>query len=150
MKEANPAKYHLARYFFLGLALIQFTVCIAFALRFGTDGKNIGIIVLFLLLGMLCLFTFFLVLNKVKRVAIGKNKIVIIRGRAHQRLSWADVRTLRLIPFFNVYKLEVKGSPDAVYFFPSKNIDPAFGLLAKDTTKMGEIVEQRKKEYHIR
>lgn len=150
MKEANPAKYHLARFFFLGLSFIQFAVCVAFAIRFGTDGKNIGIIVLFLLLGMLCLFTFFLVVNKVKRVAVGKNKIVIIRGKAHQRYNWNEVRTLCLIPFFNVYKLEIKGRAGAIYFFPSKNIDPAFGLLAKDTTKMGEIVEQRKKEYHIR
>jgi hypothetical protein len=49
-----------------------------------------------------------------------------------------------------LYKLKVKGKKGSIYFFPSQNIDPAFGLLSKDTSKMGEIVEKRKKEFGIK
>jgi hypothetical protein len=88
--------------------------------------------------------------SKVKRVAVGKNKIVIMDGDRNIRFDWPEVKSLRLIPFFNLYKLKVKGKRNPIYFFPSKNVDPAFGLLAKDTSRMGEIVEKRKKDFNIK
>jgi hypothetical protein len=60
------------------------------------------------------------------------------------------VKSLRLIPIFHLYKLRVKGKRNPIYFFPSRNVDTAFGLLAKDTSRMGEIVEKRKKEFGIK
>jgi hypothetical protein len=46
--------------------------------------------------------------------------------------------------------LKIRGKRGSIYFFPSHNIDPAFGLLLKDTSKMGEVVAKRKKEFGIK
>jgi hypothetical protein len=88
--------------------------------------------------------------EKIKRVAVGKNKIVIIDGDKNSRFSWPEVKSLKIIPFFNLYKLRLRGKKNPVYFFPAKNIDPAFGLMAKDTSKMGSIVEKKKKELGLK
>jgi hypothetical protein len=149
MKEANPVKFYIAKYFFLSFALIQILASITILLRYGLNGKIFFAAMAFLVLGLIFLMIFFFMNDKVKRVAVGKNKIVIIEGDRNIRLSWPEVKSLQIIPFFNVYKLQIKGKRNAIYFFPSRNIDPAFGLLARDTSKMGEIVERRKREFGI-
>jgi hypothetical protein len=65
------------------------------------------------------------------------------------RFDWPEVKSLKLT-YFNLYKLKIKGKRNTIYFFPSKNIDPAFGLLAKDTSRMGNIVEKKKKDFGIK
>lgn len=150
MIEANPIKFYFARFFFLVFAIIQWIVCTALLLRFNFSAKNFFTATIFFALGLIS-FTIFLILNdKIKRVAIGKNKIVVIDGETNMRFDWPEVKSLKLIPFFNLYKLKIKGKRDPIYFFPSKNVDPAFGLLAKDTSRMGEIVEKRKKDFGIK
>jgi hypothetical protein len=81
-----------------------------------------------------------------RRVAVGKNKIVVIEGDRNVRFGWPQVKSLKIVPIFNLYKLKLKGKKGFIYFFPSENIDPAFGLLSKDTSKMGDIVQKRKKQ----
>ena len=150
MVEANPIKFYTAKFFFLGVAVIQWIVASVILLRFEFTNKNFFVALVFLTLGAI-FFTIFLILNdKIKRVAVGKNKIVVIEGEKNTRFDWPEVKSLRLIPFFNVYKLKVKGKRNPIYFFPSKNVDPAFGLLSKDTSRMGEIVEKKKKDYKIK
>lgn len=150
MIEANPVKFYLAKYFFLGFAVIQFVVCIILLMRFGFTPKIFFVAMLFFTTGMILILLFFIIHDKFKRVAIGKNKIIVIDGARNLRFAWPEVKSLTIIPFFNVYKLKLKGKRDFIYFFPSDNIDPAFGLLAKDTSKMGNIVEKRKKEFRIK
>ena len=58
--------------------------------------------------------------------------------------------SIKIIPLVHLYKLRLKGKKDSIYFFPSENIDPAFGILAKDVSKMGDIVEKRKKDHGIK
>lgn len=150
MVEANPAKYYLAKFFFLGVALIQWLVASVILFRFEFSSKNVFVSLLFITLGF-TFFILFLVVNaKVKRVAVGKNKIVIIEGDRNMRFDWPEVKSLKLIPFFNLYKLKLKGKRKPIYFFPSRNVDPAFGLLAKDTSRMGDIVEKQKEKLRIR
>jgi hypothetical protein len=100
-------------------------------------------------LGLIFLFLFLIVTDKIRRVAVGKNKIVVVEGDRNIRFAWPEVKTLKIIPFFNLYKLKIKGKRNPIYFFPSRNIDPAFGLLSRDTSKMGAIVEKRKREFGI-
>ena len=150
MIEANPVKFYVAKFFFLVFALIQWLAAATLLIRFGFNNKNFFISLVFITLGLIFFFLFVLVSDKIKRVAIGKNKIVIIEGDKNSRFSWPEVKSLKIIPFFNLYKLRLRGKKNPVYFFPAKNIDPAFGLMAKDTSKMGSIVEKKKKEFGIK
>lgn len=150
MIEASPVKVYLARFFFLVFAFIQWLVAAILLIQFSFSNKNFFISLVFITLGLVFFYIFLIVNDKVKRVAIGKNKIVIIEGDRNLRFSWPDVKSLKIIPFFNLYKLKLRGKKKSIYFFPAKNIDPAFGLMARDTSKMGNIVEKKKKELGIR
>jgi hypothetical protein len=150
MIEASPVKFYLAKFFFLGFACIQWLVAGILLIQFSFSNKNFFISLIFITLGLIFFYLFLLVNDKVKRVAIGKNKIVIIDGDKNSRFSWPEVKSLKIIPFFNLYKLKLRGKKNCIYFFPARNIDPAFGLLAKDTSRMGEIVSKKKKEFGIK
>jgi hypothetical protein len=101
-------------------------------------------------LGLISFTAYLLINDKVRRVAIGKNKIIVTEGDRNIRFEWPEVKSLKIIPYLNLYKLKLKGKRGYIYFFPAQNIDPAFGLLSKDTSKMGDIVQKRKKEYGIK
>ena len=150
MIEASPVKFYLAKFFFLVFACIQWLVAAVLLIQFRFTNKNFFISLFFITLGLIFFYIFLIVNDKVKRVAIGKNKIVIIEGDKNSRFSWPEVRSLKIIPFFNLYKLKLRGKKNPIYFFPAKNIDPAFGLMAKDTSKMGSIVAKKKKEFGIK
>jgi hypothetical protein len=146
MIEASPVKFYLARFFFLVFALIQWLVAAILMVHFEFTNKNFFIGLIFVTLGLIFFYIFLIVNDKVKRVAIGKNKIVIIEGDKNSRFSWPEIKSLKIIPFFNLYKLKLKGKKKSIYFFPAKNIDPAFGLTGMDTSRMGDIVSKKKKE----
>jgi hypothetical protein len=150
MVEASPVKFYLAKFFFLAFSLIQWLVAATILLRFGFGSRNFFIALIFIVIGFIFFFIFLLISDKIKRVAVGKNKIVIIEGDKNMRFDWPEVKSLKLIPIFNLYKLKIKGKRNPIYFFPSKNVDPAFGLIAKDTSRMGEIVEKKKKNFGIK
>lgn len=149
MIEANPVKFYFAKYFFLVFALIQVLVGVALMIRFDFTSKIFFGALVFLTMAMLFFFLFMVFNEKVRRVAIGKNKIVVIEGDRNLRFEWPEVKSLKIIPYLNLYKLKLRGKKKSIYFFPSKNIDPAFGLLAKDTSKMGSIVSKKKKRLDI-
>lgn len=150
MIEASPVKFYFAKFFFLVFACIQWLVAAILLLQFSFSSKNFFISLVFITLGLIFFYIFLIVNDKVKRVAIGKNKIVIIEGDKNSRFSWPEVKSLKIIPFFNLYKLRLRGKKNPIYFFPAKNIDPAFGLMATDTSKMGSIVDKKKKEFGIK
>ncbi len=150
MIEASPVKFYVAKFFFLAFSAIQWLVAAVLLLQFEFSSKNFFISLFFITLGLIFFYLFLIVNDKVKRVAIGKNKIVIIEGDRNSRFSWPEVKSLQIIPFFNLYKLKLRGKKNPIYFFPAKNIDPAFGLLAKDTSKMGSIVKKKKKKFRIK
>ncbi|HYG17327.1 MAG TPA: hypothetical protein VD816_00295 [Ohtaekwangia sp.] len=150
MIEASPVKFYFAKYFFLAFAFIQWTAggVLLFGQPFGP--KNFFAALIFFTLGLIFLFIFSIISDKIRRVAVGKNKIVVFEGQRNIRFNWPEVKSLQIVPFLNLYKLRIKGKKGSIYFFPSRNIDPAFGLLSKDTSKMGEIVAKRKKELGIK
>lgn len=150
MVEASPVKFYFAKYFFLGFALLQWMVGLMIYFSFNGNDKRLFAASIFFILGLMLFIIFQVINEKVKRVAIGKNKIIIMEGRRNRRFAWPEVKSLRMVPFFNLYKLRLKGTKKSIYFFPSKHIDPDLGLLLKDNSKMGSIVEKRKKEFHIR
>lgn len=145
MVEANPVKFYLAKFFFLVFALLQWLAAGILLLQSGFNNKSLFMFLVFITLGLISFFVFLLVSDKVKRVAIGKNKIVIIEGDKNSRFSWPEVKSLKIVPLFNLYKLRLRGRKNPVYFFAAKNTDPAFGLMAKGTSKMGAIVGKKKK-----
>lgn len=150
LKEANPLKFYIAKYFFLALGLLQWTVSATLYYTLESTPKNNSVAFLFLCFGSLFLVLFFFLQSNMKRVAVGKNKIVVIIGKNKTiRVDWPEVKSIRLIPVFNLYKLELKSENRPIYFFPYKNIEPAYDLIAQDTTKMGDIVSKRKKELGI-
>ena len=99
---------------------------------------------------MLFIFIFNIIADKIRRVAVGKNKIVVIEGDRNTRFEWPEVKSLKVVPFFNLYKLKIRGKKGTIYFFPSHNIDPAFGLLTKEAARMDPMVEKKKKEFGIK
>lgn len=150
MVEANPVKYYLAKFFFLGFSIVQWIVAATILLRFGFESQNILAAMIFVFFGIVFFLFYLKVGDKIKRVAVGKNKIVIIEGEKNLRFDWPEVKSLRLVPYFNMYRLKLRGKREPIYFFPSKNVNPAFGLMSKDTSRMGEIVSKRKKEFNIK
>jgi hypothetical protein len=150
MVEASPVKFYFAKYFFLAFGFLQWVVAGTIFFQYEFGPKSFFTALVFFTLGLIS-FTFYLfITDKVRRVAIGKNKIVITEGDRNIRFEWPDVKSLKIIPSLNLYKLKLKGKRGSIYFFPSQNIDPAFGLLSKDTSKMGDIVKKQKKEYGIK
>lgn len=150
MIEASPVKVYLAKFFFLAFAFIQWLVASALLVQFNFTNKIFFSALIFVTFGLVFFYLFLVVNDKVKRVAIGKNKIIIIEGDKNSRFSWPDVKSLKIIPFFNLYKLKLRGKRNFIYFFPAKNIDPAFGLLATDTSEMGDMVSKKKKQFGIK
>ncbi|GCC52151.1 hypothetical protein SanaruYs_23870 [Chryseotalea sanaruensis] len=142
MIEANPVKYFVARYFFLALCLMQWLIATVIYFSYPATLKNQYTALVFFTLGALLLVVYLIIKEKIRRVAISKKKIVVIEGGKKQKIDWNDVRSLNLVPFLNMYRLKIKGKKKGIYFFPSKNIDPAYGLIGKDTSKMGEILKR--------
>jgi hypothetical protein len=150
MVEANPVKFYFAKYFFLGFCLLQWLVAGTLFIGYPFSAKTFFVALVFITIGLFS-FVFFLVLTeKMRRVAVGKNKIIVIEGDRNVRFGWPEVKSLKIVPFFNLYKLKLRGKKGCIYFFPSHNIDPAFGLLSTDTSKMGSIVQKRKKELGLK
>jgi hypothetical protein len=142
MIEANPVKYFVARYFFLALCLMQWLIATVIYFTYPATLKNQYTALVFFTLGALLLVVYLIIKEKIRRVAVSKKKIVVIEGSKKQKIDWDDVRSLNLVPFLNMYRLKVKGKKKGIYFFPSKNIHPAYGLIGKDTSKMGEILKR--------
>jgi hypothetical protein len=149
LRQASPTKFYFAKYFFLGFGLLQWTVAAVISWRFESTAKNASATFIFLCLGSILMVIFFFLNSTMKRVAVGKDRLVVIERGKNVRVQWPEVKSIKLIPIFNLYKLKLKAKRNPIYFFPSKNIEPAYDLLARDTSKMGEIVSKRKKEFGI-
>lgn len=150
MVEASPIKFYFAKYFFLVFGMLQWLVSFIILFKYPFEAKTFFASLIFFTIGLIFIFLFSFVSEKIRRVAVGKNKIVVFEGDRNVRFEWPEVKSLKIVPFFNLYKLKIRGKRGSIYFFPSHNIDPAFGLLLKDTSKMGDVVAKRKKEFGIK
>lgn len=150
MIEASPLKFYVAKFFFLFVAVILWLVAAILMFQFAKANVTFFAPLIFIALGLIFLYLFVVVNDKVKRVAIGKNKIVIIEADRNSRFSWPEVKSLKIVPFLNLYRVRLRGKKKPVYFFPAKDIDPAFGSLLKATSKTSPVADKKKKAFGIK
>jgi hypothetical protein len=141
-KQASPLKFYIAKYFFLALTFLQWVVSIAFFFRSEQNLRSQYTSLYFFTLGSLTFVLYLVISDKLKRVALGKKKIIVIHTHRKQKIDWSDVCSLKLVPFINVYRLKQKGKKKRIYFFPSKNIDPLYSMLANGSGKMENLIKE--------
>lgn len=129
MKEASRTKFYFAKYFFLAFGLLQW-ICGLLVLRESTADKSKAAALLFFSLGMIMLAIHIVVAPRLKRVALGKNRIAVFSDGEINHYEWPDVKWIRPIPMVNMYKLKLRGKKGRIYFLPDQKEDPVFGLTA--------------------
>jgi len=138
MEEANPVKFYLARYFFLALSALQGLASALILLQFGDSPKNRFVAFALFTLALIFFSLHLLIANRIKRVAIGKKKIALINPTNVKSYDWSDVKSVKLIPFFNMYSLKLKGKRK-IYFLPTTNTATVFGLFSSES----ELIPKR-------
>jgi hypothetical protein len=127
MKEASRAKFYFAKYFFLAFGLLQW-ICGLLVLRESASDKSKAAALLFFSLGMIMLAIHIVVAPRLKRVALGKNRIAVFSNGEITHYEWPEVKWIRPMPMVNVYKLKLRGKKGRIYFLPDQQQDPVFGL----------------------
>jgi hypothetical protein len=132
MREASLAKFYFTKYFFLALGLLQVLIGALLFVRQGTSLKGQFASMLFFTLGLIFISLYMTVASKIKRVAVSKKKLVVIGRYKNQRYDWDDVKSLRLMPVFNLYSLKVKGKKEKIFFLPTRSTSAIYGLFPSD------------------
>ncbi len=138
MKEASPVKFYFAKYFFLAFGLLQWLISGLMLYQHGQILKSQFAAFVFFTMGLIFVSLYLLISNKIKRVAIGKNKIVI-HGRLDQRVEWPEVKSIKNVPYFNMSRLKIKGHKDQIYFFRDQAAFPLYGLFSASGFKKEKI-----------
>lgn len=128
MKEASPVKFYFAKYFFLALGLLQWSCGMLLFLQGEADQNRKGSLVFFAI-GIVCILLYLMVAVRLRRVAIGKKRIVVIDRNKTEHYEWPEVKSIKAVPYFNVYKLRLKGRKERIYFLPDHNVQPLYGLF---------------------
>ncbi|MBK7650166.1 MAG: hypothetical protein IPJ20_04610 [Flammeovirgaceae bacterium] len=131
MEEANPVKFYLARYFFLALSALQGLASVLMLIQFEDTLKNRFAALVLLTFTLIFFSLHMLVARRIKRVAISKKKIDVINPAKVKSYDWSEVKSIKLIPFFNLYSLKLKGKRNKIYFIPNTNTETLFGLFSK-------------------
>lgn len=127
MKEASRVKFYFAKYFFLAFGLLQW-ICGILILKESTADKSRAAALLFFSLGMMMLAVHIVVAPRLKRVALGKNRIAVFSNGGITHYEWPEVKWIRPMSMVNVYKLKLRGKKGRIYFLPEEQQDPVFGL----------------------
>lgn len=133
MEEANPVKFYLARYFFLALSALQGLASALILLQFGDSPKNRFVAFALFTLALIFFSLHLLIAQRIKRVAISRKKIAVINPTKVKSYDWSDVKSVKLIPFFNLYSLKLKGKRSKIYFLPTTNTAAVFGLFSSES-----------------
>ena len=128
MKEASPVKYYFAKYFFLAFGLLQWLGGTLLFLQ-GDVEKNKRAALIFFIIGLLFIALYFEIAAKLKRVSIGKKRIVVIEKDKTEHYEWPEVKSIKAVPYFNLYKLRLRGKKERIYFLPNQNVEPLFGIF---------------------
>ncbi len=129
MEEANPVKFYLARYFFLALSAFQGLAAALMLLQFGDSPKNKFVAFALFTLALIFFALHLLIAPRIKRVALSKKKIAVINPAKVKSYDWEEVKSVKLIPFLNMYCLKLKGKRK-IYFLPTTNTAAVFGLFS--------------------
>lgn len=141
MREASPVKFYFAKYFFLAFGLLQWLCALLLLLESDLD-KSKAAALLFFTLGLLMITFFIVVAPRLKRVAIGKNRIAVMSGGQTTVYEWPEVKWIRTVPFINIYRLKLRGKKGRVYFLPSQAEEPVFGIGA---AQPAEVMRKKSK-----
>ncbi len=141
MKEASPVKYYFAKYFFLAFGLLQWIGGMLLFLQ-GDADKNKKAALIFFLIGLTFIALYFEIAAKLKRVSIGKKRVMVIGKDKTEDFEWSEVKSIKVVPYFNLYRLRLKGNKTPIYFLPDHNVAPVIGF----STKRPELAELLKKK----
>ncbi|HEX8061554.1 MAG TPA: hypothetical protein VF473_11495 [Cyclobacteriaceae bacterium] len=129
MKEASLVKFYFAKYFFLAFGLLQWTISATFLINHGSSPKGQWSAFLFFTLGLILMTVQIVFATKVKRVAVGKKKVAVIAYGTTNRYEHEDVKSLKFIPAFNIYRMKIRGRKDVIYFLPCEESEVIYGLF---------------------
>lgn len=129
MKEASVVKYYFAKYFFLAFGLLQWTISTTFLINHGSTPKGQWSAFLFFTIGLIMMSIQIVFATRIKRVAIGKKKIAVISNGYVNRYDHNEVKSLKFIPAFNMYRMKIRGRKGLVYFLPCEESEVIYGLF---------------------
>ena len=130
MVEANPFKFYFAKYFLLVIALMQWITGAVLLYLDEFTFFNLAVDGLFIIVGLLLAILFVKVSEKIKRVAFGKNKFVVLEGHYNIRFEWPDVKSIQIVPFLNLCKVRFRGKKGNLYFFSTENLRSALEKIS--------------------
>src|SRR5689334_2417481 len=117
MKEASRVKFYFAKYFFLAFGVLQW-ICGMLLFLSGDADKNKRVALLFFLIGLTFVALYFFIATRLKRVAIGKKRIMVIEDDKTEHFEWSEVKSIKAVPYFNLYALKLRGRKERIYFLP--------------------------------
>lgn len=129
MKEASLAKFYFAKYFFLAFGLLQWTISVSFMINHGSSPKGQWSAFLFFTIGLILMTIQTVFASKIKRVAIGKKKIAVFANGNFRRYERDDVKSLKFITAFNIYRMKIRGRKNPIYFLPCEESEVIYGLF---------------------
>lgn len=129
MKEASRVKYYFAKYFFLAFGALQWVISIVFLVRQGQTVKGQYAAFVFFTLGLILVSIYMLFSSRVQRVALSKKKVVVIAKGRVKSYEWPEVKSMKLIPVFNVYRMKIRGKKGKIYFLPTEDSEVIYGLF---------------------
>lgn len=130
MKEASPVKFYFAKYFFLVFGVLQWVVAGVLLIRFKHIPKVAFAAFLFFTIGLVCVVTYVFVSDKLKRVAIGKKKVVVMERNRTKEYEWLQVKSVKQIPVIHLYAMKIRGRKRKIYFLPTEHTTSIYGLLS--------------------
>lgn len=129
MKEASPVKFYFAKYFFLAFGVLQLLISGLLLFRQGHLPKGQFAAFVFFTLGLVFISVFLLIATKIKRVAVGKKKVAIIDSYRTECYEWPEIKSIQFVPYFNLYRMKVRGKKGKIYFLPNQSTEAIYGLF---------------------
>jgi len=134
MKEASVVKYYFAKYFFLAFGLLQWTISVMFLINHGSTPKGQWSAFLFFTIGLIMMSIQIVFATRIKRVAIGKKKIAVKSNGYIHRYEHNEVKSVKFIPAFNMYRMKIRGKKSPIYFLPCEESEVIYGLFPSAVT----------------
>jgi hypothetical protein len=79
---------------------------------------------------------------RLKRVAIGKKRIAVFENDKTESYEWPEVKSIKAVPYFNLYTLKLRGRKNRIYFLPNQNAEPLFGFFPHEP-ELVEVLRKR-------
>lgn len=134
MKEASLVKYYFAKYFFLAFGLLQWTISVSFLINHGDSPKGQWSAFLFFTIGLIIMTVQIVYSTRLKRVAFHKKKMIVFSNGRMYRYDRDDVKSIRFVPAFNMYRMKIKGKKGLIYFLPCEESEVIYGLFPSVVT----------------